>query len=173
MKISKKKNNKKIAIITVVVLFLVSLAGILWLNKDNIFKSKVDNHQNSNLHQEDNTVNYDEPTEEQKNSEFEKEKNENSLEETYPNKLIISNSGKNQAGDYEISAYSSELNNADAICTLTVNGKEYSNAGVQIYPRMAVCKGFTISASDIQPGKNTYEIKIKADNYTDKVVGEF
>ena len=93
--------------------------------------------------------------------------------EKYANKMVISNSGKTESGEYEISVYSSELKDQSARCVLSLNGSKYTEVGVQLYPHMAVCKGFTIQKNDIKNGKNTYEIEMISSNFKDKIKGEF
>lgn len=172
MKIINKKKKNIIVVVILVILF--SIIIFVWLNRDLVFNNnEVSEKQDNLVVTEDNRVDYELPTEEQKTASTEKSKDEKFETESFANKIIISNSGKNEAGDYEISVYSSELTDSNAKCILYLNGNKYIEVGVQIYPHMAVCRGFTILNRDIKDDQNNYEIQMIAKNYKDKIIGVF
>ena len=172
MKIINKKKKNIIIFLALVIFFGVSVFA--WLNRNSIFNdNEISKKQDDSVRTEDNRVDYELPTNEQKNTSTEKNKEEKAEAETFANKILISNSGKNEAGDYEISVYSSELTDSNAKCILYLNGNKYIEVGVQIYPHMAVCRGFTILNRDIKDDQNNYEIQMIAKKYKDKIMGVF
>lgn len=173
MKIVYKKKN--IYIMLTMVVLIGCVLGYLYFNKSWIFEPvKTVNQVNKPEQKTDNVVDYSPPTNEQKTSQFEKSKDEEA-ESIRQNsgKIIIPNSGFTEEGNYEISVYSAETKDAGAKCVLLLNGVKNIEVDVQIYPHMAICKGFTIMKSDLRNGKNKYEIEFISGDYRDKISGEF
>ena len=172
-------NTKKGLAIVVLLLISVLIVIFGFLLRDKLFITEKNNINeditSKTIKTEDNSVNYSSPTNQQTNAVAENNKDDSKSKpsEKYANKMIISNSGKIDSGDYEMSVYSSELKDQNARCILNLNGSIYSEVGVHIYPHMAVCKGFTILKKDIKDGKNSYTIEMISNNYKDRITGEF
>lgn len=153
---------------------MVTVAITGYIFKDRLLEKKQSQQPQATSEQKpDNAVNYESATSAQKQAQPERPKDEQKTTETYPNKLVISRTNKEQNGNYVIAVYSAESKDASARCVLSLNGKQYQEVGVQLYPHMAVCKGFTITATDIVRGKNIYDITFLSGSYKDKESGEF